>query len=1246
MRTKIRSSVTLLTAFLVILMSLSVTGIGISVFADDLSEKTYNGATVKNVSASPTCGDATIRGTGTEVAFDAEKNSNVLVLPGGSKGAGNLTLPADLHKNTTDSFTVALDVKVVDNSDSYTRIFTTSPCNMGACDFPWNSSEISLDIGENNKWRSWVNVGKNGGDNAPAEEWNRYDLTNAVSRGVWHHVSMSVTSEGYKISINGEVAAELKADLSKLFGENGYLQSYVNTAIGDTIYQDKSLAASVDNVAYYNAAFENDSPAALYDFEEVEMKDKEKTTGSDNVYTDGTELTFVSEIGEIASPSGNITVKIHTDESTGRYFYSAYNNGNAVIYASKLGINTEAGDLSKGLTLAVESISIQKITDDYQLLNGKHTDISDTCTETAFDLRDGDGSTVTVVIRVYDDGIAFRYEVDNMEGGTAKISSEASEFVLPDDSYIVSYTPNVTYEGTFEKSTMDNVYAVSATYTTPTLACIGENECWMLLTEAAVFSEKEPYCSSVMKTVAGSKNLTWTFGNKQNDKVTMEYPFATPWRVAVIAEDLNTLVNTDIITSVNPDAEEMDWSWVKPGKVAWSWWSYTSVIEYDLQYDYIDFAAENGWDHVCLDAGWLLWDDYQAKVKALVDYAEEKNIGIWLWYGVNDTGNASLGMYPKYSLLDRETIEREFSWAESIGVKGVKVDYYESDSQQAMKQMYLCADIAADHKLMVLFHGCTNPGGENRTYPNILSYEAVYGAEYYNWRAEPTSKNIVTYVFTRNVVGSADFTPTAMPVNNINASYGFMLGTVVALESGVVHYAENVNVYEGYNGLSFMNDVPVVWDETVLAEGDVQKYATVARRSGEDWYIGSLSVEARTTDISLDFLEKGKTYTAYIYKDNEARNGLEIVTQTVTSEDVLAVNLTAEGGFAAKITTGSFKTVTDYEENYTYFEAEDAKRKGSAAIERNQFASGMETVAWLGAGEKNTVSFDVNVEQNGIYEVKVFYLSGADRSFDVTVNGDKVIRTEKLNSAAWSIVDQVSLYLKLTAGNNTISFGNISEHSPNLDRIAVSQNVCDHEETVSYEDGDDENENEASKYTYVMYEAEDAVVTGASLEGKFVGWLGSKSKKDSNVLFDQITVDEDGTYYLLIRTIACEKRDVYVSVNGEDGVLVTCKSSGSWDAYSIDNYITIELKSGTNTIMIYNESGPCPNLDGIGISTTVVSEEEETTDEITDTPEELPEDTESPDDGDAPQTGHYVMLLCILCVLAVCLICVRIKRKA
>lgn len=888
---------------------------------------------------------------------------------------------------------------------------------------------------------------------------------------------------------------------------------------------------------------------------------------------------------EIKSPDKKMVVILLSDENN-QCFYKVSNDGEVVIEPSKLGLVTTDADFSTGALYTEGKVS--EITDEYELLNGKHNGtITDTCNEYTFTLTK-DGKKLTVNIRVYDDGVAYNYAMD--EGATVK--GEASESVFSDDAVVWSYQqPNVTYEGTYTKSSMKVVKNMAATYTTPSLVETGNN--YVLLTESSKFDDEENYCSSVLKTVRGSKKLGWTFGNGQSSSVVMNKAFETPWRVAIIANDLNVLVNSDIVTSVCEDVYDVDYSFVKPGKLAWSWWSSTgdNPIAFEPQFDYIDFASKNGWEYVCLDYGWVLWDDYKDKVKELVDYAAERNVGIWLWYGVNNVGHSGTGAYPKYSLLNEETIRTEMEWAQSIGIKGVKVDYYEKDNQTTMNQMYLCAKISAEHELMVLFHGCTNPGGENRTFPNVLSYEAVYGAEYYKWRTEPSAANIITYLFTRNVVGSADFTPTALPVAGISATHGFMLGTAIYVESGLVHFAENVNVYEGYTGLSLMNDLPVTWDETVVLEGNPGAYGTVARRSENDWYMASLTTAARTVEVKLSFLEDGKTYNVYLYKTNEAGDNIEVEVIKATSEDTLKVELGADDGFSAKITENEFDYVTDYEKNYTYIEGEDGTRKGAAALSTNafnaQYSSGKQATEYIGNGADNNVTFTVNTENEGVYELNIFYISGNNRRFMVSVNGDEAdrIRTGRLNSGDWVTVKKEPIYVRLKAGENTIKFYNDKAFAPNLDRISISKSPVNMSVTVSDEEEDVIEVSPGAEYEYTMYEAEKAKLgNGATNEGTFAGWLGGTAY----VEFDNIEAEAAGKYYMVIWYMSGEDRDVYVSVNGEADIIKKCPSSGDYNSNPSCVYAEVELKAGANTIKITQPKGYAPNIDRMGISTTSV----------------------------------------------------------
>lgn len=1201
---------------------------------------TYDGSSVPCVGGE-LMKDAVIQGEKAEIYKDASKG-NVLRLYGDASQEGVLKLPSGMYQNVEEGFTISMDVCVAEDAGNYTRLFQSSCCDVASRDWPWNFPGISLDLGESNLWRTEVFVGNN--KDAAAEVESRNTSATAVSRGIWHTVSMSVNSSTATILVDGEELMSSRGEYGKLFGTEKYLDSFVTNYIGGSIYQDASIKAMIDNVKFYNSdTVWNDSTLQFfYDFEKVEEIEETGFTGDADTYTDGTDLTLVRTV---LSPDSATELSILSDEN-GRYFYSVQQNGVDVIYASRLGIVTAEADFSTGAGFTDGSVT--SCSDAYTLYQGKHRGtITDICNEYTFTLTK-DGKNLAVIMRVYDDGIAYRYAMS--EG--AQIKSEASETVFPDQATVWTYAqPNVTYEGTYSAYSMKQIYNASATYTVPALAEV--NGHYVLLTEAAVFSEDNSYCSSYLKTEKESKNLKWTFGNKQTSNVVMSEAFETPWRVAVIGEDLNTISTSDIVTSVNPDAEERDWSWVEPGRTAWSWWSSTGddPIAYETQKDYIDFAAENGWEYVCLDYGWILWDDYKDKVKELADYAKEKGVGIWLWYGVNDVGHTSAGAYPDHSLLNEENIRNEFEWASSLGIKGVKVDYYESDNQDTMHQMYLCADIAADNHLMVLFHGCTNPGGEERTFPNIVSYEAVYGAEYYKWRSEPSISNIITYLFTRNAIGSADFTPTALPVANIDATYGFMLATAIYIESGIVHFAENVNVYEGYEGLGLMNKIPAAWDETIILEGKAGDYGSVARRTGDDWMIASLTEKQRTADLCLDFLEEGKTYHAYVYQT--APDGLAVKEESVMAGDILSVDLSENDGCSVYITESEFDTMTEYEKQYEYLEAEQGVLDGRAVISDNQYASGMKVAGYLGNGAGNTATYEVYAQEQGVYELKLFYVSGVDRRYEVIINDAKTIRTGLLNSGDWVTVNQESIFVELEAGKNIICVGNSTKDAPNLDRIAISKAVTDEDPTISDTTEDEDTVSEGEGYTYDIYEAENAIIAGDAVKNPTtVGWLGNGEQ--NYVLFDSVNVKSDGTYYLMLKYFSGEDRQVYISVNGEEPVIADCPSSGAWTDYAATVYLKVNLKAGNNTIKLYNPIAYCPDVDAIGISTTTVGsmqENQDGTDSGTNDGNPVSEENETAigqenTEEKTPQTGDraYILLFAVTALSSALIYCR--KRKS
>ena len=1001
-------------------------------------------------------GFAQIRGDGAVVKYDSKLKSNVLRLNGEGFGEGWLQLPAMLDNSCKDGFTFSMKFALDGDTSSYSRLFqfSTVPFGTGLTS-SYSSPDLSVDVNDKSVFRASIFAGKSRNTDNDKKHRAIFGLDAAPDKDVWHDLSVVYKPDGTSYYIDGKLvtyeAETADAATASLFSE-GLLPSYIYGAIGHSLYSDNDLKASIDDVAFFNkplsAAQIADLPMNeakyLFDFEvyaatDIALPETAKTLS-------GTTITSIPELMTL-SPDGTIITKFWKD-SSGGYYYSVHKNtsgeSETVVEPSKLGLVTTSEDLSTGFA---EPPSATEVVRDeaYTMPFGKHSHFRDHCSEITFPLRK-DKSILNVTMRVYDDGVGLRYTLDH----GATIKSEETQVIFPDNSVFWGNMPNATYEWDMVEITSKKMNDAWADYSCPLTGKLSDT-CWVTLSEANVFNEEEPYCAGCVSTTGGSRALKWKFGVKTTT-VKMSASFHTPWRAIVIGDDLNEMASSDLIQNLNPPSVLDDISWVKPGKSAWSWWSSSSdsPIEYHTQKDYIDFAAQNGWTSVCLDFGWALWDDSEAKVKELCDYAAERGINIYLWYGVNNKGHSgykdSKGnpAYPYYSLLDEATIVREFERIAGLGVKGVKVDYYESDTQETMKQMQMCAETAAKNHIMVLFHGCTLPRGESRTYPNIVSYEAVNGTEYYKWFDHPTLENRVSYTFTRNVAGSADFTPTGTPIDGIKATAGFALADVVTIESGIQHFAHSVYTYEGSSALPMLNDVPVVWDDMKVLDGYPMQFNVTARRNGNDWYIGASTISSRTVNIRLSDLVSSGNWDAYIFADNKDGSDLEVTVQKgLTSEDVITRNLLPNGGFVIKLTQNGMKLTTPYT-NYRSYEAENAKLSGKAVATTGKdakYCSNDAFVGYIGGGADNTVTFsNVNVDKAGKYTLRIYYLAGESRDLSVDVNGEFVSTLKGLyaNKGDWKGIRAVNVDVELNKGDNTVKLYNNNAYGPNVDRIAIA----------------------------------------------------------------------------------------------------------------------------------------------------------------------------------------------------------------
>jgi len=352
------------------------------------------------------------------------------------------------------------------------------------------------------------------------------------------------------------------------------------------------------------------------------------------------------------------------------------------------------------------------------------------------------------------------------------------------------------------------------------------------------------------------------------------------WHVAVIG-GLDTIVGSDLPLALGRPSRVKDPSWIHPGRAAWSWWSDSaSTRSLARQEQFVDFAAAEHFEYATVDAGWdAAW------VPDLVAYAAARNVRLILWTDWHALADPAR----RAATLDR--------WA-GWGIAGIKVDYLQSDAGARMAVMEDIARAAARRHLVVDFHGCTVPRGLQRTWPNVLALEAVRGAEYDRGGTPSDPANNVDLAFTRNVIGSMDYTPVTFSARNRVTTDGHELAMSVVYESGLQHYADTPESYGRHPvAASILQDVPAAWDDTRLVAGKPDRFVAIARRSGRRWFVGALGAgAARTVTVPLRFLSAG-SYAARVVDDE-----LGETHRTVSAKTTLRLRLARNGGAVIELT--------------------------------------------------------------------------------------------------------------------------------------------------------------------------------------------------------------------------------------------------------------------------------------------------------------------------------------------------------
>ncbi|TWP46129.1 glycoside hydrolase family 97 protein [Lentzea tibetensis] len=538
-----------------------------------------------------------------------------------------------------------------------------------------------------------------------------------------------------------------------------------------------------------------------------------------------------------------------------------------VLNPSALGIRTSAADLSTGLAFAGRTD--RRVQETYATASGRRKQHQVDANETTLRFTKG-AEKLDVVFRVSADGLGYRYVL----GKSATVTGEASEYAVPPSARAVLLpwdNGRQDYENIHVHTTVGAAQQVAYGY--PSLFQVDGT--WLLVTESDMTGN---YGASRITLSGGKFRVTLPDANTASNGT-------TPWRVLIVG-DLPTVVESDLSTDLASPSKIGDMSWVKPGTSAWSWWG-DGTGDLALQKRYVDYAAKQGWEYILVDSGWKTWSASQ--VQELIRYGTARKVGVQLWVHYSDLDTAS----------ERDSkLPLWHSW----GAAGLKIDFMNSDSQARMKWYDAILAATAKNKLLVNFHGSTVPRGTERTWPHVMSFEAVRGAE--GIKPKPGKvpypvSHYLTLPFTRNLAGSMDFTPVTFSAVRDN-SEAAELALSVVFESGLQNFADKIANYPKYPiAERLLKTVPAAWDDTKLLEGDPGKLAVFARRSGAEWYVGAnVAGAARTLDVPLAFLGSG-TWQAEIFNDNADRK-LTFSTRTVTAGGTLSLPVARDGGFTVR----------------------------------------------------------------------------------------------------------------------------------------------------------------------------------------------------------------------------------------------------------------------------------------------------------------------------------------------------------
>jgi alpha-glucosidase len=601
---------------------------------------------------------------------------------------------------------------------------------------------------------------------------------------------------------------------------------------------------------------------------------------------------FAAALPSLKSPDGKVELKLISEND--RLAFQVTFENVTVIEKSPLEIYLDGKDITRGTAVAKVRHATHNETYPWR---GIHSRATNHYQGVSVEFNNGVNAAFTLELRAFNDGAAFRHSIP-AEG--SHVPDESTAFVLPEGAQVWHHDLGGHYEDVHKKSSVTDVK--SDEWIAPPMTFKLAQNMYASITEANLLNY-----SGMALQAKGQRAFAVGLGHKHPisypfrlrysndiDRVSqpnaVQGPIRSPWRVVMLSRGLNGLVNSDIIHNLAepPDPklfpQGIQTSWIKPGRAVWRYLD-GGGNTFDNMKDFSQWAGELGFEHHVIEGFWSRWSD--AQIKELVDLSRERGVGLWFWRHSRE-------------LRSPEKQDAFFKKLQTNGVVGAKIDFFDHEHAEVVNLYPQLLRKAAEHKIMVNFHGANKPAGESRTWPNELIREGVRGME--SSRLQDRALHNTTLPFTRYLAGTGDYTPVHFGARKGDTTHAHQIATAAVFNEPLLTYAAHPTNLLKHPALPMIKNIPAVWDETiVLPPSEIGELAILARRAGPAWFLVALNgPNAKTADIPVSFLGAGDHSVSEITDDPGNRDAVRSHQRRISSRDSIRLDLAAGGGYIAR----------------------------------------------------------------------------------------------------------------------------------------------------------------------------------------------------------------------------------------------------------------------------------------------------------------------------------------------------------